>query len=108
MNFSAHVIDAVYGRPAEGILVRYYSMSEGVWTEEGRKRTDSGGLVSGDSSDRRALFRLEFDLDAYFSSLGIISYYPVITLTFRAHGQTERQLISLLVTPSAYTIFREK
>lgn len=108
MSFSTCVIDGVYGRPAEGVPIRLYGMSEDHWRELGRGRTDSDGRISSllDTSSGWALVRLELDLDAYFSTLGITSCYPVITITMRIADASDSHLVSLLITPSSYVTFQ--
>jgi 5-hydroxyisourate hydrolase len=110
MSFSIHVSDAVYGRPAEGMVFRLYSMPNDTWEELKRGRTDGDGRVSEPLGPDSAwtLIMLEFDLDAYFSTLGIKSFYPVVTITFRIPDRSARQQLSLLVTPWAYVTSWER
>jgi 5-hydroxyisourate hydrolase len=82
---------------------------EGTWIEQLRDQTDGEGRICdwlGLPLDRGA-YRLEFDLDAYFSSLGVAPFYPVVTVRFRIPQPSNPCHISLLITPTAYFTCRQ-
>ena len=108
MSVSVHVINAVYGRPVIGMSARLDSQIDGAWIEQLRVKTDDKGDVSGwpDWSVARGLYRLELDLDGYFSSLGITPFYPAITIRFRIIDPSYEHHISILITPSSYMTYQ--
>lgn len=108
MGFSVDVTNAVYGRPAEGVRIRLFNMMDGSWLEIGQDRTDANGraaILLDASKDR--VVRLEFDLDAYFSTLGVKPAHPLITLTLRLTQKRSAPGVRLLVAPSAYVTYLE-
>lgn len=108
MSFSVDVTNAIYGRPAEGVRIRLFSRVDGAWREIGQDRTDASGRVAlllDASKDR--FVRLELDLDAYYSTLGVKPAHPVITLTLRLTGKRAAPRVLLLVAPSAYVTYLE-
>jgi len=108
MSVSVHVIDGVYGRAVIGMSVRLDRYIDGSWIEQLRDKTDDDGLSGGPSASlERGVYRLELDLDGYFSSLGITPFYPAINIVFRIGDQNYSHRISLLITPSAYTTYQQ-
>jgi 5-hydroxyisourate hydrolase len=109
MSVSISVIDCFYGKPATGMSVRLDRNVEGAWTEQGRDRTDNYGCIRewSELPLARGTYRLKFDLDDYFSSLGIAPLYPDVTIRFRIPDQDHLCHISLLVTPAAYFTYQQ-
>jgi 5-hydroxyisourate hydrolase-like protein (transthyretin family) len=106
MILSTCLIDGVYGKPAVGVPVRIYGMSRENWTEVYRGTTDGSGRTSSSlDAGGGSVVRLELNLDAYFSTLGVVSRYPMITLVLRITEANASQRVSLLVTPSACVAF---
>jgi 5-hydroxyisourate hydrolase len=108
MTVSVRVIDGTYGRPATGVSVRLDRDIEGSWTEQKWDVTDEEGNIAKlcDAQFTRGVYRLEFDLDSYFSSMGVTPFYPVVTMKFRIADPGQNHHISLLITPSAYCTYR--
>ena len=104
------VIDGTYGRPATGVSVRLDREIEGSWAEQKWDMTDEEGNIFrlGDAPFPRGVYRLEFDLDSYFSSMGITPFYPVVSVKFRIAEPDQTHHISLLITPSAYCTYRRQ
>jgi 5-hydroxyisourate hydrolase len=108
MSVSVHVIDGVYGRPVIGMSVRLDRHIDGSWIEQLRDKTDDDGVSGGPSAPvERGVYRLELDLDGYFSSLGITPFYPAINIVFRIGDPNYSYRISLLITPSAFTTYQQ-
>ena len=109
MSVSVHVFDAMYGRPTIGMNVRLDRDLDGTWIEERRDQTDEGGSISDwvNAPLARGSYQLEFDLDGYFSSLGVMPFYPVVTLRFRVLDPVQSHGISLLITPYAYFTYQQ-
>jgi 5-hydroxyisourate hydrolase len=103
---STHVLDAVLGKPACGIVILlekktvegWMSMAESVTDDDGR----CGKLVFSDSA---AIYRFTFAVEAYFKSLDRISIYPEISITFQADGEHHYH-IPLLLSDNSYTTYR--
>ncbi len=108
MTVVVKAIDGTYGRPAVGISVRLDRDIEGTWTEQQRDTTDEEGDVSRlrDIQFVQGVYRLEFDLDSYFSSMGITPFYPTVSMKIRVADPGQSYYISLVITPSAYYTYR--
>lgn len=109
MSVLVHIVDGVHGRPVIGMSGRLDSRIDGAWVEQLRVKTDGRGTLSGspDWPLTRGLYQLELDLDGYFSSLGIIPFYPAITICFRIADPSYVHQISLLITPTAYMTYQQ-
>lgn len=109
MSIPVRVIDGMYGRPAVGMRVRLERSIDGSWTEQASVLTDEAGRVSHwpESVGAPSMYRLEFDLDSYFSTLGIAPLYPAVIMVIRISNTTRHNRISLLVMPSAYVSYQE-
>jgi 5-hydroxyisourate hydrolase len=108
MSVSVQVVDGVYGRSMIGMSLRFDRYIDGSWIEQLRAKTDDDGVSGGPSAPvERGIYRLELDLDGYFSSLGITPFYPAINIVFRTGDPNYSHRISLLITPSAYTIYQQ-
>lgn len=101
MGASIQVIDSVYGRPAVGLTVRIARISRGGWADEEDEQTNerghvprlSGSLVDGE------IYRLEFDLDRYFSGLGMQPFYSAVSVRVRAADAHQQHHVTLFITP---------
>jgi 5-hydroxyisourate hydrolase len=109
MSVSVTVVDCFYGRPVIGMSVRLDRDIDGSWIEQMRNQTGNDGCICewSNSPLARGLYRLEFDLDGYFTSLGIAPLYPVVTIRFRIPDPNHLCHISLLITPSAYFTYQQ-
>jgi 5-hydroxyisourate hydrolase len=110
MSVSVRVVDGTYGRPAAGVSVRLDRDVEGSWAKQHSDVSDEEGRLSPLDGARfgRGVYRLEFDLDSYFTSMGIAPFYPVATMSFRIADPAHAHHISLIITPSAYCTYRQQ
>jgi 5-hydroxyisourate hydrolase len=108
MKVTVHVVDSALGRPAEGVSARLERQSEGTWTEQARQFTDMGGQAAWEpvSSAARYVYRLELDLDAYFSALGIVPSHPRVIVVFRVLGHADDEHIHVMITPHAQMTYQ--
>jgi 5-hydroxyisourate hydrolase len=108
MSISVRVLDWVYGRPAVDMGIRLSRDHGGEWQEEARGRTDVDGYLAGlPATMSRGLHRLDVDLDEYFAGIGVMPFYPTITIIFRVTDLTASYHIPVLITPHAYATYRE-
>ena len=109
MSISVRVLDWVYGRPAVDMGIRLSRDRGGEWHEEARGRTDADGYLAalplGPLS--RGIHRLDVELDEYFAGIGVMPFYPRITVIFRVTDQTASYHIPVLITPHAYATYSE-
>jgi 5-hydroxyisourate hydrolase len=109
MGVSVRVFDCMCGKPAIGMSVRLDRDLDGIWITEKRNHIDDDGRVSDwvNSTLAYGAYQLEFDLDGYFSSLGVMPFYPAVTLTFRVLDPAQLIDLSLLITPYAYFTYQQ-
>ncbi|MEU6710755.1 hydroxyisourate hydrolase [Nonomuraea sp. NPDC046802] len=97
MSFSTHVLDAVTGRPAEGLLVRLEH--DGRVIAEGR--TDDDGRIKG-WNPGAGVHRVVFDTGAYLKD----TFYPEVVITFTVTDPGGHYHVPLLLSPYAYSTYR--
>lgn len=103
---TTHVLDAVQGKPAEGIAVSIEKHLEQGWTAIDHGTTDRDGRCRElclDASE--GTYRLTFAVEAYFARHSRISIYPEITVTFRIDG-SQHYHIPVLLSDNSYTTYR--
>jgi 5-hydroxyisourate hydrolase len=106
MSFiSAHVLDALAGRPAAGVAVRLEA--DGGATL-GTAVTDADGRVGDLGPDRLdpGDYRVVFATGEYFGGRGQQSFYPSVAVTFTVAAGQSHYHIPLLLSPYAYTTYR--
>jgi 5-hydroxyisourate hydrolase-like protein (transthyretin family) len=109
VSFSVHVSDATYGRPAEGVPLRVRRMVDGAWTQIWEGRSDEHGDISGcPVIDSSHALMIELDLREYFSTLGVRSFFSVISTVVLIPDQDGYQRMSVVFVPYAYVIFLDR
>jgi 5-hydroxyisourate hydrolase len=109
MSISVRVLDWVYGRPAADMGIRLSRDRGGEWHEEARGRTDVNGYLADlpPGTMTRGIHRLDVDLDEYFAGIGVMPFYPRITIIFRVTDLTASYHIPVLITPHAYATYSD-
>ncbi|MEQ4715632.1 hydroxyisourate hydrolase [Nonomuraea sp. B19D2] len=109
MNITVDVIDWTNGRPASGIAVRLERHVGGIWEEPVKRYTDENGWLTAWQSElatATGLYRLEFNTDEYYATLGIIPFNPRVAVTFRIREPFEDYHLPVLVTPYGCLAYR--
>ena len=104
-TLSTHVLDAVTGRPAEGVALLLESADAGTWRPVGTASTDADGRVTdvaGTLSPGR--YRLTFATGDWFAAAGRETFYPEVAVTF-VLGEGHHH-VPLLLSPFAYSTYR--
>jgi 5-hydroxyisourate hydrolase len=105
MIITARALDGVYGRSASGVRARLERAVDGHWAVMADAETDGQGFIKdwdGIGLDR-GLYRVVFDSDRYFVSLGMNAAYPEIVVTFRIHGEVDLYQVQVMLSPYAYS-----
>lgn len=97
MSFSTHVLNAVTGRPAEGVAVRLEH--DGEIVADGR--TDADGRIKG-WTPGPGVNRVVFDTGAYLAD----TFYPEVVITFTVTDPAAHHHVPLLLSPFAYSTYR--
>jgi len=108
---TTHVLDTTRGRPAAGVSVGLaYREPSGAWRSLAQGQTDAEGRVSALLPDGErlevGLYRLTFEVAAYFQALGVDAFYPHITICFRITASAQHYHVPLLLSPYGYTTYR--
>jgi 5-hydroxyisourate hydrolase len=100
-TLSTHVLDAVLGRPAEGMTVRAFhggsQVDHGVTDADGRLRF-AVPLVPGEHS-------LVFATGPWFAERRRETFYPEVTVAFSV-TEEEHLHVPILLSPFAYSTYR--
>lgn len=109
MRVSTQVMDCSFAAPAADVDVRLRRQAPaGAWSEEGRGQTNPDGWLSIwlGSELRAGVYRLEYDLDEYYSALGCTALNPRAIVEFRVTDPQDDMHLQLLVTPSSVHSYR--
>jgi 5-hydroxyisourate hydrolase len=106
MSLSTHVLDAMTGRPAEGVAVRLEEQVGGEWRTTAQGRTDADGRIGSLGDPKAGIHRLHFDTGEYFDAAGVAAFYPEVTVTFTVVDPTAHHHVPLLLSPFAFSTYR--
>jgi 5-hydroxyisourate hydrolase len=105
-KITTHVLDAVLGKPAAGIPVKLETKDANTWIDIAAGATDKDGRCRDLAPEVAAgVYRLTFEVEAYFTNNGRKSIYPAVTLTFQCDGLDHYHL-PLLLSDNSYTTYR--
>ena len=103
MSVSTHVLDAVLGRPAAGMVVQLLDgsglLAEGVTDADGRFRLADRDTGTG-------THRVVFGTGAWFAEQGRETFYPSVTLEFSVVDGAAHHHVPLLLSPFAFSTYR--
>lgn len=108
-SVSTHVLDNARGRPAAGVPVTLFRVSEaGLAAPVAAAVTDGDGRVGrlGEPDLPAGTYRLVFDTGAYFAACGQRAFYPEVAISFAATEPDGHYHVPLLLSPFAYSTYR--
>jgi len=108
MTLSTHVLDASRGRPAAQVPLVLFRRAGDGWDTVGEGATDEDGrcaTLAPDGLDA-VVYRLVFDTEAYFRTVGISGFYPEVSISFRVTEPERHHHVPLLLSPYAYSTYR--
>ncbi len=108
---TTHVLDTARGRPAAGVGVALaVREASGAWRTLAHGTTDEDGrlgdLLPADAPLPRGLYRLTFDVGAYFEALAQPAFYAEIPILFDVRAPDEHYHVPLLLSPFGYATYR--
>jgi 5-hydroxyisourate hydrolase len=109
MTISTHVLDAVAGGPAAGMVVRLerlghdevFPLGEGTTNADGRSPELTDGLVL-----EVGTHRLRFETGDWFGEKRIPCFHPVVDIVFEITDPRAHYHVPLLLSPFAYSTYR--
>ena len=107
-GLTTHILDLSRGLPASGVTVRleqsvgtdWNALSEGVTNADGRAR-----LISLYEPLELGIYRLTFEVAAYFEAQGAPAFYPVVQIIFKVEDERHSHVL-LLLSPFGYSTYR--
>lgn len=107
-HVTTHVLDAVTGKPAVGILVTLAARGDDGWVELAWETTDADGRVQSLGPEKlpSGICQVRFDTDDYFARSGQETFYPTVEIAFRVQDPEEHYHVPLLLSPFAYSTYR--
>lgn len=115
MGLSTHVLDTMHGKPAAGMQVALYAMDGTIATLIKQLRLNADGRsADGPLIDtpglKRGIYRLVFDVSAYFAAQGVAlpepNFLGQVTLDFGIADPQQHYHVPLLVSPWSYSTYR--
>ncbi|MFJ9605217.1 hydroxyisourate hydrolase [Kitasatospora sp. NPDC101176] len=99
-------LDGVHGRSAAGLDARLESLVDDEWVPVVERRTDASGRIEewGGTDGGRGLYRLVFDVDRYFTALGLCTAHPEVAATFRIPDVGSGHRVNLTLSLNHYAV----
>lgn len=105
MSVSAHALDGVYGRSAVGVGARIERSGDNGWVPVAFGETDINGLADwADGEFERGAHRIVYDIDSYFSRLGVTAAYSEVVVAFWIQSTSYAYQIQVVVAPSSFSM----
>lgn len=106
VGITTHVLDTSRGRPAVGVPILLEVWDE-RWQNAGRAWTDVDGRAKPlEIPLREGIWRITFDLAAWFGTQGIESFYPEAAIVFHVRDAGQHYHVPLLLSPFGYSTYR--
>jgi 5-hydroxyisourate hydrolase len=97
MNLTVEARESVHGRSAVGLRVRLEALVEQEWVLLAERKTDEFGRIDDwdGHGESHGLYQIVFDVDRYFSGLGMTPIFPEAVTTFRISGEQAECRVNL-------------
>lgn len=107
MRITTQVLDSVHGQSAVGVRVRLERASGNGWATISDAETNSEGCIEdwGSWHLERGLYRIAFDTDGYYASLGANTAYPEVVIIFRMPSEPRALQVQVMLSPYSYSTF---
>ena len=107
-TISTHVLDTTRGEPAAGVVVTLWRLEGTEQTPQGTKETDADGRIGalGDGALTAGIYRLSFEVGAYYKKKGTTAFLQRATLDVEITDTARRYHIPLLMSPFACSSYR--
>lgn len=110
MTLSTHVLDIAAGRPAAAVAVRLQRLDGAAWIDVSSAATNADGrvptLVPPGVEARGGVYRLTFDVAAYFAARQQETFYTTVAIDFVARDEQQHYHVPLLLSPYGYSTYR--
>ncbi|KAL1934267.1 hypothetical protein VTP01DRAFT_6449 [Rhizomucor pusillus] len=108
---TCHVLVASQGKPGKNVQVKLEKIgSNGAFNILSTSQTNDDGrcpdLLPGDYKVERGVYRITFETQAFFDSIGEKCFYPYVQIVFALDHPEQHYHIPLLLSPYSYTTYR--
>jgi len=107
MRIFVQTLDGTYGKPAVGVGARLARADGRSWTTVAAAETNYEGCM--ENWDvwhfERGLYRIVFDSDGYFASLGVTVAYPEVSVIFRVAPNAPSFQVQVTLAPYSYSTY---
>ncbi|EDM78056.1 transthyretin family protein [Plesiocystis pacifica SIR-1] len=106
---TTHILDTALGRPAAGVTLTLDRRDGAAWTRLGEGVTNDDGRVTdllAPGSLEAGVYRIEFEVAAYFARTARESFYPSVSVEFEVRATDEHYHVPLLLNPFGYSTYR--
>jgi 5-hydroxyisourate hydrolase len=102
-----HVLDGTHGQSAAGVHACLERASGNGWVMVCNTETNSEGCIDDWDSGQleRGLYRIVFDSDRYFATLGTITAYPEVVVIFRMPSESRTFQVQVTLSPYSYSTY---
>ena len=106
-TISTHVLDTTRGEPAAGVAVTLWRLDGKEQVAQGTRETDADGRIGalGDGALIAGMYRLSFEVGAYYKKKALTPFLDRVTLDFQVH-EVRHYHIPLLMSPFACSSYR--
>ncbi|TNC09449.1 hydroxyisourate hydrolase [Methylobacterium terricola] len=112
-RLTTHVLDTAHGRPAAGVALQLWRITDGVREEVARTLTNADGrcdapLLAGESL-RPGTYELVFAVGAYFAGAGDAGagdFLDEVPVRFVVRPGLDHYHVPLLIAPYSYSTYR--
>lgn len=107
MRIFVQTLDGTYGKPAVGVGVRLDHADGNRWRTVAEAEANHEGCIEnwGVWHFERGLYRIVFDSDGYFASLGVTIAYPEVSVIFRVAPETHSFQVQVTLAPYSYSTY---
>lgn len=108
-QLTTHILDTTKGKPADNVSVTLFYEKNGGWELITKGHTNQDGRIPGFIPTEQLLehgtYKLLFEINPYFKSQGIHSFYPFVEIVFTINS-SEHYHVPLLLNPFGYSTYR--
>lgn len=107
---TTHVLDTARGCPASNVAISLSLKDGESWREIAAGKTNKDGRLSGLLAPEHSLlagtYKMYFQTESYFVSVGAPVFYPYVEVVFHISEPESHYHIPLLLSPFGYSTYR--
>lgn len=104
---SSHILDTSIGQPAADVAITLEKKNDqGIWLTLGNGATNNDGRVSFECPKEKGIYRLNFEIEAYYKKLNKEFFFLDNSIVFQVLSTDRKYHVPLLLNPYGYTTYR--